>query len=207
MRWCQDCIENTKILRPPVCSICGQPIPVDDLCNRCIASIPHYEAVRSWAEFGGPLRNALHDLKYRKNLGLGESLALHLKDLLEQNQWNVDLIAPVPLGKKRKKQRGYNQAALIAEPLALTLQLPYNPQILIRSRETQSQVDLSLAERRSNLDGAFQANNKAVSNKRILIIDDVATSGSTMDACAEALTKAGATAVFGLTVARAVLNG
>jgi ComF family protein len=145
-------------------------------------------------------------LKYRKNLGLGASLALHLENLLQDYQWNINLVAPVPLGKDRYKQRGYNQAALIAKPLALALQLPYNPQILIRTRETRSQVDLSLIERQSNLDGAFQGNNEAVSNKRILIIDDVSTSGSTLDACAQALMKAGADAVFGLTVARAVIN-
>ena len=167
---------------------------------------PHFEAIRSWAEFSGPVRNALHDLKYRRNLGLGASLALHLEDLLQQYQWDINLVTPVPLGKERYQQRGYNQAALIAMPLALGLQLPYNPQILLRTKETRSQVDLSLSERQSNLDGAFQANGKAVTDKRILIIDDVSTSGSTLDACAQALMKAGAEAVFGLTVARAVLD-
>jgi ComF family protein len=152
------------------------------------------------------VRNALHDLKYRRNLGLGASLALHLENLLQNHQWNINLVAPVPLGKERRKQRGYNQGALIAQPLALALQLPYNPQILIRTRETQSQVDLTLSERQSNLDGAFQANNKVATNKRILIIDDVSTSGSTLDACAKALKKAGADTVFGLTIARAVLD-
>jgi competence protein ComFC len=173
---------------------------------RCATLAPHFEAVRAWAEFNGPLRNALHDLKYRKNIGLGESLSKHLEYLLQQLNWNIQVVAPVPLGRERQRQRGYNQAALIAKPLALALQLPYNPQIIFRSRDTQSQVDLSLRERRKNLKNAFQAESKCVANKQVLMIDDVATSCSTIDACAEALKKAGANAVYGLTVARAVLK-
>ena len=113
---------------------------------------------------------------------------------------------PVPLGNKREKQRGYNQAALIAKPLASSLQLPYNPQILSRTRETISQVELSLKERQQNVNDAFQANRQQIQEKNILVIDDVTTSGSTLNACAKALIANGAKAVYGLTVARAVLN-
>jgi ComF family protein len=118
--------------------------------------------------------------------------------------WVIDIVIPVPLGSQRERQRGYNQAALIALPLALKLQLPYNPRILKRIRETQSQVELSLKERQINLEGAFHAQRQPIDGKQILIIDDVTTSGSTLNACAEALIEVGAKAVYGLTIAQAV---
>jgi ComF family protein len=181
-------------------------VTTNALCNRCASATPHFDAIRSWAEFKDPIRNALHELKYRKNIGLGDALSLHLDHLLESQQWEIDLVTPVPLGEKRQKQRGYNQAAHIAQPLALRLQLSYNPQILKRTRDTKSQVNLSLKERQKNLVGAFRADNQIANKRRILVIDDVTTSGSTLNTCAEALKKAGASAVFGLTVARAVLD-
>lgn len=206
VRWCHNCQEQTKKILPPICSLCGQIIPTNGLCKRCLTSPPYFKAIRSWAEFGGPIRNALHDIKYRKNIGLGESLSQHLVNLLRQNNWDIDLVIPVPLGDEREKQRGYNQAALIAKPLASYLQLPYNPRTLRRIRETISQVELSLVERQTNVKGAFQACRQHVHAKSILIIDDVTTSGSTLNACSKTLIEVGARAVYGLTVARAVLN-
>ena len=179
VRWYDDDIKQTPKLLPPICLICGQTISAkaDALCNRCATSAPHFDAVRAWAEFNGPFRNTFHALKYRKNIGFRESLSIHLQQLLKQLNWNIQFIIPVPRGKERERQRGYNQAALIAKPLVLGLQLPYNPKIIFRLGDTQSQVGLSLVERGRNIKGAFQ-DHKSVSHKRVLIIDDVATSGS-----------------------------
>ena len=166
VRWCQNYQEETPKISPPICDLCGQITQTDGVCKRCQASPPHFTAIRSWVEFRGPIRNALHDIKYRKNIGLGESLSQNLVFLLQQNNWDIDLVLPVPLGKERKKQRGYNQAALIAKPLASYLQLPYNPQILLRIRETISQVELSLAERQDNVKDAFQTYCQHVREKK-----------------------------------------
>lgn len=206
VRWCKNCQQETKEIKPPICDICGQAVQTNRVCKRCKTSHPHYKAVRSWAEFNGPIRNAIHDLKYRKNIALGASLSKPLVRLFHQYNWPIDLVTPVPLGKERQRQRGYNQAALLAQPLAHDLQLPYNPNILRRVKETQSQVDLSFAERQSNVKDAFQAIHQSIQGKEILIIDDVTTSGSTINACADALMKAGTKAVYGLTVARPVLH-
>jgi ComF family protein len=205
-RWCQDCQQRTKSVQPPICEKCGQTTQNSSLCKRCINTPPQFETLRSWAEFEGPIRNALHELKYKKNIGLGSSLATQLITLVNDQQWVIDIITPVPLGQQREQQRGYNQAALLAKPLALALQIPYNPHILRRVRETQSQINLSLIERKHNMAEAFQAHHKKVAAKQILVVDDVTTTGSTLDACASALKKAGATTVYGLTVARAVLS-
>lgn len=206
VQWCQNCQDQTKKFSLPICDLCGQTTQSRGSCKRCLATHPHFTALRSWAEFGGPIQNALHDIKFRKNIGLGESLSQHLVGVLKSNKWEIDLVAPVSLGYKREKQRGYNQTALIAKPLASCLQLPYNPRILSRSRETISQVELSLAERQKNVNGAFQSNSPDVHRKSVLVIDDVTTSGSTLNACSKILIDNGARAVYGLTVTRAILN-
>jgi ComF family protein len=108
------------------------------------------------------------------------------------------------LGHKRLKERGYNQVGLIALPLSLALRIPYASQALTRGHETRSQVGLTKEERRTNVRGAFCARNKEVNGRIILLIDDVATTGSTLSSCAEALYIAGARDVFALTVARAL---
>jgi len=113
----------------------------------------------------------------------------------------------VPLSKQRLKERGYNQAAMLAKPLALGLGVPFQPKALQRRRNTRSQVGLSRKERRRNVAGAFWASPDWISGKAVVVVDDVATSGSTLDACAEALWRAGASNVFGLTLARAELSG
>ena len=202
VRWCENCQQETRRVEPPVCEICGQIIQTNSVCKRCHTLAPRYKAVRSWAQFEGPIRAAIHDLKYQRNIGLGESLAQHLVSLFQQYNWAIDLVAPVPLGKERYRQRGYNQAALLAQPFAHKVKLPYDPRILRRIKETQSQVYLSFTQRQLNVKDAFLAIQHGIQGKQILIIDDVMTSGSTINACADALMKVGTKAVFGLTVAR-----
>ena len=205
-RWCQVCNEKTRKIALPICEICGQSTPHGEICYRCLEDPPHFSALRSWAIFGGPIRNGLHALKYRGNLALGEALSRPMIDLVQKTGWNFDMVMPVPLGAARLKERGYNQASLLARPLALKFNLPYPVKSLKRMRETNSQVELNRQERKKNVVGAFQADHKVVAGKSVLMVDDVTTSGSTLDACAEALLQAGAQKVFGLTLARAELK-
>lgn len=123
---------------------------------------------------------------------------------LEEASWAVDLVIPVPLSPARTAERGYNQAALLARPLALFSGLAYQPKGLLRCRETSTQVGLTMKERWQNVSGAFLANAPLVSGRSVLIVDDVTTSGATLQACAEALLEAGVKKVFALTLARAV---
>jgi len=160
--------------------------------------------MRSWLVFEGPIRRALHNLKYRRNVALGDSLARPLAEYVGELGWPVDLVVPVPLGKERMKERGYNQVALLAMPLAAINHWQYAPRALARSRETRSQVGLTIGERKENVSGAFLAKSALVSGVTVLLLDDVATTGATVSACAAALMNAGVRTVYALTLARSL---
>jgi len=160
--------------------------------------------MRSWAVFDSPIQNGLHTMKYRRNIGFGESIAMQMMDFVCSLHWPVEILIPVPLGKKRLKERGYNQVGLVARPLAYQMGWPYEPDALWKTRETRSQVGLTISQRRENVHNAYQADPKVVKGKSILIMDDVATTGSTISACTEALLCAGAQEVYVLTIARAL---
>jgi ComF family protein len=161
--------------------------------------------MRSWAVFDSPVQNALHTLKYRRNIaGFGDALALQMADFVRSLPWKSDAIVPMPLSRKRLQERGYNQVALVARPLAYELGLAYSPNALTKTRETRSQVGLNRFERRENVSQAYRADPSVVRRKSILLMDDVATTGSTISASTEALLSAGAQEVYALTIARAL---
>jgi competence protein ComFC len=195
---------------PPRCVGCGR---VDTpLCARCdaeIASSPlqlhlhHEQILNDCAASGahdGKLREAVQALKYNNARGLALPLARQLMRCQNELNWRFDTVTPVPIGTERLKERGYNQAELIARAFARQSGADFQAHLLRRQRETRSQVGLDAKERQANVEGAFIADNHKVSGKAILIIDDVYTTGATLGACAAAVRDAGATAVYALTV-------
>jgi ComF family protein len=160
--------------------------------------------MRSWAVFESPIQNGLHTMKYRRNMGFGEAIAMHMADFVRSLHWSIDMLIPVPLGKKRLKERGYNQVALVARPLAYQLGLQYESAALVKARDTRSQVGLTISQRSENVQDAYQADSQVVKGKNVLIMDDVATTGSTISACTTALLSARAQEVYVLTIARAL---
>jgi len=202
-RWCKECQGRVKILSGIICEKCGLPQEETGVCDTCLADQPHYHALKSWAVFDEPLQPALHKLKYRRDISLGDSLGFQMLPFVKDLDWQIDMILPVPLGAKRLKQRGYNQVGMIAKPLSIALGIEYTPGELVRRTETRSQVGLTKLERKLNVRNAFKAGSK-VDGKRILVMDDVATTGATLSSAAEALYDAGAAEVNALTVARAL---
>jgi ComF family protein len=162
--------------------------------------------MRSWAVFDSPIQNALHTIKYRRNIGLADSIAIQMAGHIRSLQWDVDMIVPAPLGRNRLRERGYNQVALVARPLALELKWEYAPGALKKVRETRSQVGLTISQRRENVSSAYQADPARVKRSAVVLIDDVSTTGSTISSCTEALLSAGAREVFVLTIARALAH-
>lgn len=153
--------------------------------------------------FDDPLRKALHKLKYRRDISLGDALTIQMLPFVAGLNWPVDMVVPIPLGRQRYKERGYNQVGMIARPLALALGLRYFPQGLHRQKETRSQVGLTKSERKENVYDAFSTDH-GVAGKTVLVMDDVSTTGSTLSSAADALLSSGAKDVYALTVARAL---
>jgi ComF family protein len=149
------------------------------------------------------MRRAIHTLKYYSDRSLAAFLVEIAFPRLAPLALDFDRILPVPLGPLREKKRGYNQSVLIAEALSLKTQIPIDTKCMIRNRETKSQVGLSQDERRQNVDRVFSA--AFVNAKNILLVDDVCTTGATLQSCAASLREAGARSVAGLTLARAIL--
>jgi competence protein ComFC len=203
-RWCSDCQIKVQTIIGPMCEACGLPQEYPGLCERCRQKPPAYKLLRSWAVFENPLQKALHRLKYRRDIGMGEAISNQMSVFIRQLNLPVDTVIPIPLGKKRLKERGYNQVAMVAVPLSVQLGLEYRPSALVRARETRSQVGLSAGERQENVRNAFFADKKKVSGRRILLVDDVSTTGATLSSAAEALYTSGAKEVYATTVARAL---
>lgn len=135
---------------------------------------------------------------------MGEAISNQMSVFIRQLDWPVDTVIPIPLGKSRLKERGYNQVAMVALPLSIQLGLNYQPSALLRARETRSQVGLSANERQENVKNAFLADEQKVSRRNVLLIDDVSTTGATLSSAAEALYASGAKDVFATTIARAL---
>lgn len=205
--FCAHCAQAVAPTPPPLCPRCGRPQSHGNgLCRLCRQD-PHppLRLVRAAALHASPLRAAIHALKYENHPELAEPLARYLiatamqepfASLMEQ----IHVVIPVPLHDERLATRGYNQSALLARNFAAHWGLPVEETWLRRIRATQSQVGLNATERRQNVSGAFQARG-AVAGKRILLVDDVFTTGSTLNACAAALRQAGAADMVALALA------
>ena len=204
-RLCVKCQESVQYISGKVCTICGIPFHgKDNICPDCKNNTPPYDALRSLTQYGGVIRECIHDLKYRNNQSLGEFFSSRMVDLIRGEGWEADLVVPVPLSPDRQTERGYNQSALLARPIALKLGWRYQPVCLTRNRNTKSQVSLSIEERKHNVADAFTAVPEMVAGKKVLLIDDVTTTGSTLIECVRALKRDGAKTVYCLTLSRPI---
>lgn len=200
--WCDACRADVHPIASRTCARCGQPNVQADLCANCTASPLTIDSIRSFALFDGSLRHAIHAFKYRRIAALSEPLGDMLTRFWLQSPAPADAIVPVPLHPARQRERGYNQAELLARQVGRATRLPVHPNGLQRVRATAVQMTLNAAARRENVSHAFECDSTAVRSCNVLLVDDVCTTGATLDACAVALKAAGALQVTGLTLAR-----
>jgi ComF family protein len=199
---CGRCSRELAFISPPVCALCGRPLLPDNRCPGCISAQSPIDGIRAPFLFDGLVRRAIHELKYHNLRALVPALAPFLKEYLVENPLPGDVLVPVPIHPIRLRERGYNQSSLLAHELSRLSGLPAADNCLVRTSYIAPQAKAaSAAERLRNISGAFTCNSTSPRGKGIILIDDVSTSGATMNACAAALKSAGAAAVWGLALA------
>jgi ComF family protein len=231
---CERCWNSIAWLRPPWCAVCGNPFTVfpdraaacastqdasrnreatdlrnreaTDLCGTCRTRPPLFTYARSGARYEGTLRDVLHAFKFSRKVALVSPLSeVVLAGRADAASRPVDIVVPVPLHRARERERGYNQASLLARRVARSLEAAFGERVLRRVRATAAQADLSGAERIANVRGAFALRDgEAVRGRHVAVVDDVLTTGATVFECARMLRAGGAASVGILTVARVV---
>jgi ComF family protein len=215
--FCAGCWRQIQLVTHPMCTVCGRPFPDgsgdDHACGVCLTRQPQYTRARAWACYpreevpDHPLRQVVQKFKYGRKVALGKPLgrllACGCREFLTECRF--DLIIPVPLHPKRLRWRGFNQSVLLARQISRACGVAMDPFVLYREKETRPQTELTEEDRRRNVRGAFKLHpGKSVSGMGLLLIDDVYTSGATVNECSRALKRAGANEVYVLTFARAV---
>ena len=200
--FCGDCRSIVKIIQPPICTQCG--FPTQAACPACHDNgVEGLQALRAATLYTGTIRKTIHSLKYRRNRALVNKLGEIMAAAWPQEFPADAILVPVPLAPKRARARGFNQAEVLARYVGREVGLPVRSRALRRIRETPPQVGMNAAERQQNMKAAFRARARAIKGRPVILIDDVSTTGSTLTACAETLRKAGASSVWGMTLARA----
>ena len=212
---------------PRLCVACNKKLEISDdiICVNCLSTFELVSNDLLFKEFqrkfaddeyvddfssafifreNSRLQKVIHSLKYDANFNSGKFLGKKIADILNNKliSWNADLMIPIPLHKLRKADRGYNQSGEIVKGLASTTNIKFENNILKRKRFTPSQTKLTMDERKNNVEGAFTIENtKIIQSKKIILVDDVITTGATMSECAKLLINNGADKVFGVSVA------
>jgi ComF family protein len=215
--FCAGCWSEIRLVSHPLCTVCGRPFldasGDDHVCGVCLTRRCRFNAARAWACYPreeiaeDPLRQVIQKFKYGRKVSLGKSLGRLMANGCEEflNNRPIDTIIPVPLHPKRLRWRGFNQSVLLARQVSRAYRLPMDPFALVRDKPTLAQTQLSEEERRKNVRGAFSVHSlESVQGKAILLVDDVYTSGATVNECSRVLLRARAKEVYVLTLARVV---
>lgn len=206
---CLDCLQKIEIHRPPFCITCGRSIDLleIDRCTDCAGCRYYFTRGYSLSPYDGLLKECLHSFKYNWHTYLGRTLARLMTDFALKyiDLQKIDVITAVPLHWRRQRDRGFNQSVILGRIIADNTGIPFIEDCLIRIRTVQPQVELSRQERIRNVEGVFAVRKpKRFLGKRILLIDDVFTTGATLNECSRVLLKSGAGDVWVFTLSRGI---
>jgi ComF family protein len=201
---CGDCRKVLPQLPQERCPTCASPAPGSQTCGRCLAHPPALDRVEAALAYAFPVDGLVQSLKYRHHLAAATALGELLAEAVAGSPM-PEVLVPVPLGKQRLRERGFNQSLEIARVAARRLELAVDASALRRVRDTPAQVSLAFDARAKNVRGAFVCD-AALAGARVALVDDVLTTGASLDECAKALRKAGASEVLGWVAARTLLE-
>lgn len=220
LNFCKNCWGRVELIKDSVCCGCGRPLPSQNVsetapdftCENCRKGLYYFDKARAVGKYEGVLKEAIHQFKYeptrvgRGKPGLGRHLAKFMIQYLpsDLNLNTFDRIIPVPLHENRKRWRGFNQSEILGKFLGQHYQIPLDTHHLYRIKETQPQVELTGRERIKNVRGAFVVQRaEDLEGKKVVLVDDVFTTGSTVNESSRMLKKAGVREILVLTLARA----
>ena len=201
---CSKCREKIVHIKEPICKKCGKQLynQEQEYCYDCTKKVHVYDRGYACFAYSGDIKASIYQYKYHNKR---EYADFYIEEMIktrgnEIKKWNVDIIIPVPLHKKRKRKRGYNQSEIIARGIGAYLNVEVNTSYIMRVKHTRPLKELDNKERRKHLKGAFVVGKKKSEAKRVLLIDDIYTTGSTLNEIAELLKKAGVEKVYILTL-------
>ncbi len=202
---CGSCLQSQPLITPPICPLCGRPQTSGILCSGCVSWKAEIDGIRSPFRFESVIQQAVYQLKYRNLRSIATMLAGFLNDFMKTNPIDGNVLVPVPLHKSRVRERGYNQSYLLAKELAKLSGLPVIRNSLVKHTKSLPQArSANVEERKKNVSGVFSVHDRRLKGKEVILVDDVSTSGATLDACAAVLKETGAVSVWGLTLAREI---
>lgn len=204
---CNECNGKIDVIKPPVCLKCGRELGFSyqsqTTCENCSKSHLHFVEARAYGHYNGALKKLIYEFKYKRRREVSKVLSKKMVKTINRLDWpKFDWLVPTPLHTKRQRERGFNQSELLAKEMSKGLKIPlFNG--LVRVKYTEHQTLLDKSSREKNLEGAFDVIKKQdINGKRLLLVDDVYTTGATAEQCAKSLIKAGCRDVFVITCAR-----
>ncbi|OIP62728.1 MAG: amidophosphoribosyltransferase [Nitrospirae bacterium CG_4_9_14_3_um_filter_53_35] len=210
--FCSSCLQKMIQIAGHGCPTCGRPLPSRELlemnpkfrCGVCRLRQTHLDGAKACFYFAGPVREAIHLFKYRGYWRLGRGLVRGAVDCMKEVPFEADLILPVPLDTLRLRRRGFNQAVVLGRELSKAKGIPMALDLLVRTKRVRPQVGLRGKERLKNIRGCFHVTNpERIEGRKVLLVDDVMTTGATANECARRLKKSGVKSVFLFAVAGA----
>jgi len=211
--FCCACNDNIKFIKGGICSICGTPFPdspaENHLCGECLEKKPYFSYARAVFSYENIILNAIHQFKYKRDMSIGKIMSSFMADFSypDIDLTDYSLIIPVPLHIKRLRERGFNQSLILARAVGKKRKIPVDFSMLKRHKFTITQTGLNKHERKQNIKGAFEiSDKKKIHGKNVILVDDVYTTGATVNECAKTLLQEGAQKISVLTLARVLPN-
>jgi ComF family protein len=201
---CDDCIDTFRpVEKEKTCPICGRLIGISVLCGACMEEKRTFRRGYFGYYFEGRLRDVIHAFKFNGRIDAGKHLVSLLKNKIDTMAEEIDCIVPLPVTEKRLKERGFNQSFIIGEEIAKITGKEIHPAVLVKAKQTEDQYTLSKKDRKKNISGAFTVkNSRQISGKRVLLVDDLFTTGYTAQEASRSLLKASAKEVIVFALAR-----